>query len=332
MVGEGWHTHFGAPHAEVHALAAAGDNARGATLYVTLEPCAHHGKTPPCTDAIRAAGIAHVVFAVADPDQSARGGAALLATHGIGTTKGILEHEARALNTAFLFVREHPSANRPFVTLKLAQTIDGATASRTHRSVWLSGPEARELVHHLRAGSDAIGIGIETALADDPELTVRFAPSPRRAPTRIAFDRRLRLPATSRLAQSARAVPLIVVGGAEARATPDERRRATALETLGAIVLRCGSLADALSQLRHLGVQHLLLEGGATLATAFAESNLLDEMVIIQVPVIAGRDGRRVFEHFGTQALTEAPPLTLLSTQRVGRDVVVTYRWPASGR
>src|SRR5438093_1701309 len=214
VVGEGFHAEYGGPHAEVAALAAAGARARGATLVVTLEPCAHHGKTPPCTDAIRAAGIRRVVAAVRDPDAEARGGVEVLKRAGIETRIGLLAEEAAALNAPFLFTRQQ--TDRPFVALKLATSIDGRIADAGGRSQWISGPEARDHVHWLRAGFDAIAVGGTTALTDNPQLTVRGSVTPRRPPVRAVFDRRAMLNPGVTLVRTARQVPPWVVASLEA--------------------------------------------------------------------------------------------------------------------
>src|SRR5690349_15303260 len=209
VVAEGWHAEFGGPHAELHALHAAGEKARGATLVVSLEPCAHHGKTPPCTDAIRAAGVRRVVAAVRDPDPEARGGVEVLKRAGIETHIGLLADEAAALNAPFLFAREQ--TDRPFVALKLATSIDGRIADAAGRSQWVSGAAARDYVHWLRAGFDAIAVGGTTALQDDPRLTVRGSITPRRPPVRVVFDRRAMLNPGVQLVSSARVVPTWVM-------------------------------------------------------------------------------------------------------------------------
>src|SRR5207245_8818292 len=185
VVGEGWHAEFGGPHAEVAALASAGRRARGGSLVVTLEPCAHSGKTPPCTDAILAAGVRRVVAAIRDPDPQAGGGLDVLRRRGVAVEEGVLAEEAAALNAPFLFAREQ--RQRPFVALKLATSIDGRIADSGGRSEWVSGPEARDYVHWLRAGFDAIAVGGTTALRDNPRLTVRGSVVPRRPPLRILF-------------------------------------------------------------------------------------------------------------------------------------------------
>jgi diaminohydroxyphosphoribosylaminopyrimidine deaminase / 5-amino-6-(5-phosphoribosylamino)uracil reductase len=172
VVGEGWHTAYGSAHAEVEAIRAAGSETRGATLYVSLEPCSHHGRTPPCTDAVREAGIARLVFAASDPNPLARGGAEILREHGVEVWGGVLEEEARELNAAF-FHRFGADGSRPWVELKLALSLDARVADLEGRSAWITGPDSREEVHRLRAGHDAVAVGIGTALADDPLLTVR---------------------------------------------------------------------------------------------------------------------------------------------------------------
>src|SRR5437899_1799943 len=214
VVGEGFHAEYGGPHAEVAALAAAGARARGATLIVTLEPCAHYGKTPPCTDAIVAAGVARVVAAIRDPDPEARGGADVLRAQGVAVSFGVLAEAAAALNAPFLFA--HQQAERPFVALKLATSIDGRIADARGSSRWVSGEAAREYVHWLRAGFDAIAVGGTTALKDDPQLTVRGPIPPRRAPVRVVFDRRAMLNETVNLVSTARTVPTWVMASPDA--------------------------------------------------------------------------------------------------------------------
>src|SRR3989441_6837447 len=204
-VAEGWHAEFGGPHAELNALHAAGEKARGARLVVTLEPCAHQGKTPPCTDAIRAAGVRRVVAAVRDPDAEARGGVEVLKRAGIETQIGLLADEAAAQNAPFLFTRLQ--TDRPFVALKLATSIDGRIADAGGRSQWISGPEARDHVHWLRAGFDAIAVGGTTALTDNPQLPARGGLTPRKTPGRIVFDRRAVLHLGGAVVPTARAGP-----------------------------------------------------------------------------------------------------------------------------
>src|SRR2546430_1108945 len=221
-VGEGFHAEYGGPHAEVVALADAGDRARGATLVVTLEPCAHYGKTPPCTDVIVAAGVARVVAAVRDPDPEARGGADVLRAQGVAVSFGVLAEAAAALNAPFLFA--HQQAERPFVALKLATSIDGRIADARGSSRWGSGEAARQDGHWLRAGFDAIAVGGTTALKDDPQLTVRGPITPRRAPVRVVFDRRAMLNETVNLVSTARTVPTWVMASPDAPVASVTRR------------------------------------------------------------------------------------------------------------
>src|SRR4051812_63497 len=208
VVGEGWHSRYGAPHAEVEALRAAGAAARGATVYVTLEPCNHIGQTPPCSEALIAAGVAEVVIAVADPNPVAQGGAARLREAAITVSFGVEEEAARELNAAFF---HGLTSDRPFVQLKVALSLDGALSDHTRARAWLTGPEARREVHRLRAGADGVAIGIGTARADDPELTVREFDAPRVPPARIVFDTSAQLPLASKLVRTAPKQRTIVV-------------------------------------------------------------------------------------------------------------------------
>jgi diaminohydroxyphosphoribosylaminopyrimidine deaminase/5-amino-6-(5-phosphoribosylamino)uracil reductase len=224
MVGEGWHGRFGEPHAEVNAIAAAGERARGAHMYVTLEPCAHHGKTPPCTDAIVAAGITAVTVAAADPTVPAAGGAEALRRAGVAVVIGVEEESARELNAPFY---QATVSDRPWVTLKLAVGLDGAIAGPARgdglrEPRWLTGEEARTEVHRMRAGADAIAVGVGTVIADDPRLTVRHHAPPRIPPVRVVFDRWGRTPLGAELVQSARETPTMII--AAGRGTERLRR------------------------------------------------------------------------------------------------------------
>src|SRR3989441_1647923 len=241
IVGDGWHAEYGGDHAEVAALKAAGHRARGATVVVTLEPCAHHGKTPPCTDALLAAGVSRVVAAIRDPDPDAAGGLDVLRSRGVAVEVGLNAAEAAALNAPFLFVRQHQ--DRPFVALKLATSIDSRIADASGHSKWVSGEEARAHVHWLRAGFDAIAVGGTTALKDDPDLTVRGAVTPRRTSVRIVFDRRAMLNPSAKLVRTAREVPTWIVASPQAPGAS-----VASLEQNGLRVFRPGSLAEGLAQ------------------------------------------------------------------------------------
>ncbi|MDF1503334.1 bifunctional diaminohydroxyphosphoribosylaminopyrimidine deaminase/5-amino-6-(5-phosphoribosylamino)uracil reductase RibD [Roseisolibacter sp. H3M3-2] len=319
VVGEGWHRAYGGPHAEVRALAAPGGAARGATVYVTLEPCNHHGKTPPCTDALLAADVARVVVAVADPFPAAAGGAARLRAAGVRVDLGLLEADARELNAPFLHAAL--GAGRPWVTLKLALSLDGALADHTHGPGWLTGPAARLAVHRMRAEADAVAVGIGTALADDPALTVRGARAPRVPPLRVVFDRTLRLPTGSRLARTAREVPVAVV----TEPAPDPAR-AAALEALGVRVVPAPGLAAGLGALRREhGVRALLVEGGAGLAGALWGAGLVDRLVIFQAPVVLGADALRPFTGVSGLRAATAPRLLPVARRAVGADLQTVY-------
>src|SRR2546429_3620001 len=276
-VAEGWHAEFGGPHAELAALHAAGDKARGATLVVTLEPCAHHGKTPPCVDAIRAAGVRRVVAAVRDPDLDARGGIEILKRAGIETEVGLMAEEAAAQNAPFLFTRQQ--TDRPFVALKLATSIDGRIADAGGSSQWISGPEARDHVHWLRAGFDAIAVGGTTALMDNPQLTARGDLTPRKPPVRIVFDRRAMLNLGVSLVQTAREVPTWVMSSPEA-----PMANVSVLEGNGVRVFRPETLAQAFAQLRLAGIQSLLCEGGGALGAKLLAEGVNDRLYWGQAP------------------------------------------------
>src|SRR2546428_2041865 len=277
-VGEGFHEEFGGPHAEVNALARAGAAARGATVVVNLEPCTHHGQTPPCTDAILAAGVRRVVAAIRDPDPQAGGGLEVLRQRGLAVEHGLLAEEAAALNAPFLFAREPRS--RPFVALKLATSIDGRIADAAGSSQWVSGAEAREYVHWLRAGFDAIAVGGTTALRDNPPLTVRGVITPRRPPVRVVFDRRAMLNLGVQLVSTAREVPTWVMSSLDAPTSS-----VTQLENSGVRVFRPTPLRAGLRMLRDAGIQSLLCEGGGALGARLLADGLVDRLYWVQAPV-----------------------------------------------
>lgn len=320
VVGEGWHAHYGDAHAEVVALRAAGDAARGATVYVSLEPCNHTGQTPPCTEALMAAGVRRVVFAVHDPNPVAAGGAERLRAAGIEVSGGVESIAATELNAPFLFAAR--GATRPFVTLKLAMSIDGAIVDATRQRGWLTGPEARVAVHALRARADAIGVGIGTALGDDPALTVREAPAPRVPPIRIVFDRRARLPLDSVLVQTAREVPVVVVAGEPNAA---QRARETDLAAAGVNTVHAPDLGAALHAIRELGVRHLVVEGGATIGSALVANGLVDRLITFQAPVILGADALPAFAALPARTASTAPRLRVISREVLGADLMTTY-------
>ena len=320
VVGEGWHTRYGEAHAEVDALRAAGERARGSTLYVTLEPCNHHGKTPPCTEAILGAGVGRVVAAVGDPNPVAGGGADRLRANGVDVKVGVEEGAARELNAVFFHALER---DRPFVRLKVAVSLDGALADRTRKPGWLTGPGSRAEVHRLRAGSDAVAVGIGTALADDPLLTVRDMTPPRVPPVRIVFDTSARLPLSSKLVRSAREVPVLVVCWA-----PDPAH-AAALEHAGVELLHAASLSHAMRGLRARGIRSLLVEGGAGLASAVLQEAQVDRLIIFRAPILLGGGSLNAFGAMPPATIDGAPRWRILESRRFGDDEMTVYTPPA---
>jgi diaminohydroxyphosphoribosylaminopyrimidine deaminase / 5-amino-6-(5-phosphoribosylamino)uracil reductase len=316
VVAEGYHAEFGGPHAEVVALQQAGEAARGATLYVSLEPCAHTGKTPPCAEAIIAAGVRRVVAAVPDPNPEARGGARKLQRAGVDVTLGVCEAEARELNAIFFHGAEF---FRPFVTLKLALSSEGAIADAERRPRWLSGAESQREVHRLRAGHDAVGVGLGTVLADDPQLTVRDGPRPRRAPARVVFSRAGRLPLSSRLVATAREVPVILLA---VRIDPGHRAR---LAAAGVQVLEVRDLNNGLLGLAERGIRSLLLEGGARIAGAALRADVVDRIVMFQTPVALGPDGLRAFAFTPPEMAAPGIKWKVVRQRQLGDDIMTVY-------
>ena len=328
VVGRGWTQPGGRPHAETEALGLAGALARGATAYVTLEPCSHHGATPPCADALIAANVARVVAAIEDPDPRVAGlGLARLAAAGIEVLRGVGAVEAAEINAGF-FLRVR--AGRPLVTLKLASTLDGRIAAPDGESRWITGEDARARAHVLRAEHDAIMIGSGTALADDPELTCRlpgFAGG-RRQPVRIVMDGRLRLPPEARLACTAREVPTWVVTAAGADTTKKK-----ALAALGVEIVEVPAGPDgrieaktALAELGQRGLTRVLVEGGGTLAAALLKADLVDRMAWFHAPSVLGGEGRPAVGALALAALAEMPRFAPVARTAAGVDGLVTFR------
>lgn len=275
VVGEGFHAGLGAAHAEVAALAAAGDRALGGTMYVTLEPCRHHGRTPPCTDAIIAAGIRRVSYAVSDPTQQSGGGAADLRAAGIEATGGLLAVETVGLIAPFLWLAH---AGRPFVSLKLALSADGAIAAGPGRRTSISGPESWAEVHRLRAGADAILVGRRTVEADDPLLTPRGSPLPRVAPLRVVLDADAQLDVSCALVRTARETAVLAVTAPDAPPARVEALRSAGVDVAGVTRTSDGFLdpKSVLKELAGRGVQSVLIEGGARVATSFLAADLVE--------------------------------------------------------
>jgi len=316
VVGEGYHARFGEPHAEIAALEAAGPRANKATVYVSLEPCAHHGKTPPCTEALIAAGVARVVIGAFDPNPRAAGGAARLRDAGIDVETRVEERRALEADPAFFFSF---GAKRPWITLKLAMSIDGAIADGAGKSQWITGPRARRAAHELRAGHDAVAVGVGTVLADNPSLTVRDAPAPRVPPIRVIFDRHARTPLDSALIKSAREIPVIVV------AEKPPAKAARALEAAGVRVLRTSSLYNGLEHLASAGVRSLLVEGGSRLTGALWEQSLVDRLVIFQGPVVLGAGAQNGFAFVPGTTIGNAARFTVLERRALGDDSMISY-------
>jgi diaminohydroxyphosphoribosylaminopyrimidine deaminase/5-amino-6-(5-phosphoribosylamino)uracil reductase len=323
VVGEGYHAEFGGAHAEPQALAAAGERARGATLVVTLEPCAHTGRQPPCTAAILAAGVRRVVVAMSDPNPVAAGGAALLRAAGVDVEAGILHAEAAVQNAAFLHLFRRPE--RPYVAVKLAASLDGRLADAGGRSKWISGPEARDWVQWLRGGFDAIAVGGRTAVADDPSLTVRGPLQPRVSPRRIVFDRSLSLSPDAQLVRSAAEVPVIVVAAPDAASGA----RADELRAAGVTVLAAASLAPALRELRSVGITSVLVEGGGRLAGALLAEGLVDRLYWVQSPLFLGERGAPAFAGLPSSPLDESARWQIVERRALGADTLLVVDHPS---
>jgi diaminohydroxyphosphoribosylaminopyrimidine deaminase/5-amino-6-(5-phosphoribosylamino)uracil reductase len=326
VVGRGWTQPGGRPHAEVEALGRAGAAARGATVYVSLEPCCHWGRTPPCTDALTGAGVARVVYAVDDPDPRVQGqGAARLREAGIDVLAGVLADEAADVNEGFF---RRLGEGRPMVTLKTATGLDGRIATHSGASRWITGPLARERAHLFRARHDAIMVGIGTALADDPLLTCRLAGLEDRRPVRIVVDGRLRLPLTSRLVQDAGAAPVWVLCLPDADA---ERRRV--FEECGVEVLPVAprepgtiDMPAAMAMLAGRGLTRILVEGGGRLAATLLRDDLVDHVEWFRAPAVIGGDGVPAAVAFGIDTPDAAPRFRRRAVLELADDVLETYR------
>jgi diaminohydroxyphosphoribosylaminopyrimidine deaminase/5-amino-6-(5-phosphoribosylamino)uracil reductase len=325
VVGRGWTQPGGRPHAETEALHMAGELAQGATAYVTLEPCAHHGKTPPCAEALIKAGIARVVAALEDPDPRVSGGGLkLLRDAGVEVSSGLLADEAGEVNAGFLMKMRN---NRPLVTLKLATTLDGRIASHKGESKWITGEAARAFGHVLRAENDAIMVGSGTVLADDPELTCRLPGLGERSPVRVVVDGRLRLPLTSKLVATANEVPSWVI-----TLEGNDDARVSAYEDAGVEVIEVPDNGDhaidphlALEALAESGVTRVLVEGGAHLAATLLRAGVVDRLAWFRSPKIMGGDGLPAAVAFGVDFLNEAPRFVRTEVRPLGDDLLEFY-------
>jgi diaminohydroxyphosphoribosylaminopyrimidine deaminase/5-amino-6-(5-phosphoribosylamino)uracil reductase len=325
VIAEGWHERAGLPHAEAVALAAAGGRARGATAYVTLEPCSHHGRTPPCADALIAAGLKRVCYAIRDPNpRVGGGGAARLAAAGIEVSSGQLAAAARALNPGFLSRMER---GRPWLRVKLAASLDGRTALADGESRWITGDAARADVQQLRARSSAVLTASATVLADDPRLDLRLPEAPRQ-PLRVVLDTQLRIsPAARIVAPPGRLLVLT--------ASNDAARR-SALEAAGAMVEQIPAgpqgldLAAVMQRLASLEINELQVEAGPTLAGGLLKARLADELVLYIAPALLGTDARPLIRLSGIASMAERVEFSISDLRRVGRDVRITLQ-PAQG-
>ncbi len=320
IVGRGWTQPGGRPHAEVVALAQAGARSKGATAYVTLEPCAHTGQTPPCAQALINAQVARVVVALKDDDPRVNGqGIAMLRAAGVKVNTGCRATEAAEDHAGFLL---KVNQNRPLLTLKLATSFDGRIATATGESQWITGPEARRLVHAQRATHDAVMIGAGTARADDPSLTVRDL-GVARQPVRIVVSRRLDLPLTGKLAQTAKDVPLWLCHGTDA-----QPELISAWQGLGATLIECpliGRQIDPPSLFQALatrGLTRIFCEGGGTLAASLLQADLVDQLIGFTAGIALGAEGQPGLGAMGVDRLADAPRYALKSTRQIGPDAL----------
>lgn len=326
VVGRGWTQPGGRPHAETEALARAGEAARGATAYVSFEPCSHHGRTPPCADALVAAGIARLVVPGEDPDSRVSGqGIARLREAGIAVTEGVDADEAMAVNLGFI---TRIRLGRPMVTLKLASTIDGRIATQTGESQWITGAAARAQAHGLRARHDGIMVGVTTALSDDPMLTCRLPGMADRSPVRIVVDSRLRLPLTAALVATAAEAPtwLITLHG-------NEPARLAALRDADVVVIEVPEsetgivdLAATLHALGERGLTRVLAEGGSRLAASLLQAGAVDRLEWFRAPALMGGDGQAAVEAYGVDRLDRMAGFVRVAERRTGPDLWESYR------
>jgi diaminohydroxyphosphoribosylaminopyrimidine deaminase/5-amino-6-(5-phosphoribosylamino)uracil reductase len=319
IVGEGWHRKAGTPHAEIHALHRAGELAAGADLYVTLEPCSHFGKTPPCADAVIRAGVARVFVGMIDPNPKVAGrGVERLRAAGIEVIGPFLEEECRELVRPFI---KHITTGLPYVTMKSAITLDGRTATDSGDSRWISSDVSRRMVHRIRSQADAVMTGSGTLLADDPQLTVRMVAG--RSPLRVVVDSRLQMPADCALMAEAAVIPVIIATSCR------DAQKIERLEARGAEVVVCGDpdgrvdLASLLNILGSRGIQSILLEGGETLCGEMLRQGLIDRFLIFIAPRFVGGVGKGLFAGAGAAVMGDALPLVFRRVTRVGGDILV---------
>jgi diaminohydroxyphosphoribosylaminopyrimidine deaminase / 5-amino-6-(5-phosphoribosylamino)uracil reductase len=326
VVGRGWTQPGGRPHGEAEALRRAGETARGAIAYVSLEPCCHWGRTPPCTEALIAAGVRRVVVALEDPDQRVAGeGLRRLRAAGLDVETGLCATEAAEINAGF-FCRLR--LGRPLVTLKLATSLDGRIATRRGESRWITGPLARDRAHALRAVHDAIMVGSGTVLADDPELTCRLPGLGHRSPVRVVVDRHLAVPPSARLILEARQVPTWVLALPSADPVRRQALLASGVTVIGVDPDTEGGIdfKSAVTALGERGITRVLVEGGGQLAAALVRARLVDRLAWFHAPLLIGGDGIPAIAGFGLEAMTDAPRFERLTTETIGGDLLTIFR------
>jgi len=326
VVGRGWTQRGGRPHGETEALRRAGAAVRGATAYVTLEPCSHWGKTPPCADALIAAGLRRIVVALEDPDPRVAGaGIERLRAAGLAVDTGLCAAEAAELNAGFL---QRVRLGRPLATLKLATSLDGRIATASGESRWITGPLARERAHLLRATHDAILVGTDTVLADDPRLTCRLPGLASRSPVRIVLDRQLRIPPTARIIAEAGQIPTWVLTLRSADPGRQKIFRDAGVEVIAADPDMAGmiDLSAALELLGKRGLTRLLVEGGGRLAAALLRAQLVDRLVWLHAPLLLGGDGVPAVAALDSAVLADMPRFERVAAEIVGEDGLTVFR------
>lgn len=317
VIGKGWHERYGGPHAEVNAVRDAGGDVAGAEVYVNLEPCSHHGKTPPCADLLVEKGVARVIIGVTDPNPKVNGeGAERLRAAGIEVITGVLEDECKRINAGFILrIKE----NRPFVTLKTASSLDGKIALEDGSSKWITGPESRKLVHAMRAANDAVITGIGTVLADDPQLTVREAAG--RTPLRVVLDRELRVPESAKILDVSEG-PVLLISGFPASPEKIKRLKQRAVDVE---IVDCrpeDEMQAILALLCRKGVNYLMVEAGAGVTGAFISSHKVDKLCLFVAPKIMGR-GKCWTDGVKNESMAEVPRLKLTRSFNVGDDLCI---------
>lgn len=323
IVGQGYHKRAGGAHAEVNAISAAGPEARGSTLFVTLEPCNHHGKTPPCTEAVISAGIRRVIAGMPDPNPNVIGGGLkFLESHGIEVRCEVLGEECRRLNEAFITYFEK---KRPFVIVKTAASLDGRIATRTGDSKWITGEKARRFVHLIRNQVDAILVGVDTVLTDNPMLTARYGFKKARDPVRVVLDSRLRTPPDAKVMNPNSASPTLLITGPEVSQHKKEPFLRENIELISVSRDENGlNLAELLTKLANRGILSLLVEGGGTVIDSFITARLVDKFCFFYAPIlIGGRDAKGMVEGNGVEKIADSLRLRDLKTRKIGNDLLI---------